>query len=176
MSDEPARLQKLLETGQRLSLQGSYERRAADKKAMPYLLNCRTGLRKYVREHPDTVDAWYALSLAEECLLNFPAARQSLEQYLALGGERSKKLLKRLANLKQYEKKWSELMLNPVQLESLGVFLERELAKSNCDHSNRLTEAWLTDHLKTKPALILEALKRYGGYCDCEVLLNVVAG
>lgn len=176
MPDELARLKKLLETGQRLSMQGSYERRSPAKKAIPYLMESRNGLRKFVLQSPEVAESWLALSFAEECLLNYPAARQSLDRYLELGGERSKKTLKRLVNLKLYEEKWANLMLRPVQLECLGAFLEQELAKSNCDHSCRRTEDWLKEHIKTEHALILEAIKKYGGYCDCEVLSNVVTG
>ncbi|MBN8659063.1 MAG: DUF2695 domain-containing protein [Candidatus Obscuribacter phosphatis] len=172
MSDEIARLQELLKTGQRLSMQGSYERRVPDKKAVPYLMQSREGLLKLIGEQ-DAAEIWLLLALAEECLLNYPAARRCFEEYLARGGARSKKNLKRLANLKEHEKKWSSLMLTPEQLQGLGVFLERQLAKSSCDHTNLLTETWLKSHLKTKPALVLEALQKYGGYCDCEVLANV---
>lgn len=174
MADELARLQRILETGQRLARQGSYERREPEKEAIPYLVEARRGLRRFVREYPESVEAWLALSFAEEYLLNYPAARQSLDRYLLLGGERSKKTLKRLVNLKQYEERWAVLLLTPAQLGSLGAFLELELAKSECDHSHSLTETWLKEHLKTKQALALEAVKKYGGHCDCEVLFNLV--
>ncbi|MBX9722300.1 MAG: DUF2695 domain-containing protein [Candidatus Obscuribacterales bacterium] len=174
MPEELARLQKILETGQRLSGQGSYERRTPHKEAVPYLTESRKGLRQFLREQPKSAEAWLLLSLAEECLLNYPAALQSLEHFLALGGERNKKTLKRLANLKEYGRKWAELMLSPDNLESLGVFLDGELAKSSCDHSHRLTKSWLASHITSNQAHVLEALRKSGGYCDCEVLFNVV--
>ncbi|MCA0314843.1 MAG: DUF2695 domain-containing protein [Candidatus Melainabacteria bacterium] len=65
-------------------------------------------------------------------------------------------------------------MLSPDNLESLGVFLDGELAKSSCDHSLRLTKSWLASHITSNQAHVLEALRKSGGYCDCEVLFNVV--
>lgn len=171
---ELARLKALLMEGQRLSGQGSHQRRAPSDKATPLLVESKAGLRKLVREYPDTAEAWLALSFAEESLLNYPAARRALERYLDLGGERNRKTLKRLVNLEESETKWANLILSPVQLEFLGAFLEFELAKSDCDHTHRLTELWLKEHFKSNGAPILEALKEHGGYCDCEVLFNVV--
>ncbi|MGE0263570.1 MAG: DUF2695 domain-containing protein [Candidatus Obscuribacterales bacterium] len=174
MSDDLQRLKEVLLTGQRLSMQSSYDRRQPDKKALPHLREARSGLGAFVRAHPDAAEAWLSLSVAEECLLNYPAARRYLERYLALRGDRSKKVLKRLVLLKEYERKWAGLMINPEQLESLGAFLEVELERTACDHSFRLTEDWLNQFFKPKAKQILEAFEKYGGYCDCEVLANVV--
>ena len=41
-----------------------------------------------------------------------------------------------------------------------------------CDHSYRLTEAFLTGLSSWSPA-VQEWLASYGGYCDCEVAANV---
>ena len=65
-------------------MQGSYERRAPAKKAVPFLLDARGGLRKYVKENDQDVEAWRLLSQAEECLLSYTPARTSLENATAL--------------------------------------------------------------------------------------------
>lgn len=43
--------------GQRLAMQGSYERRAPARKAVPLLLDARGGLREYVRDHGEDATA-----------------------------------------------------------------------------------------------------------------------
>jgi hypothetical protein len=50
--------------------------------------------------------------------------------------------------------------------------LDEKLGQQPCDHSRRLTEAWLTDQ-RVDPAPVLEWLAKHGGNCDCEVLANV---
>ena len=169
-------LEQILQMGQQLSAQGSYERRQADEDALPYLKESRKGLRDFLKRHPESADAWLYLSYAEECLLNYPSARKSLERYFSLGGNRDKRSLKRIARLKEYEKKWAEIMLTPLELEMLGGFLDIKLTESPCDHTYRFTESWLSLRTKTNNNEILEAFMRYGGFCDCEVLLNIVPG
>jgi hypothetical protein len=42
----------------------------------------------------------------------------------------------------------------------------------NCDHTLRQTRAWLKAHNKTLRDNV-RAIEERGGYCGCEVLLNV---
>lgn len=42
----------------------------------------------------------------------------------------------------------------------------------DCDHTLKHTRAWLKAHKKTLRDNV-RAIKERGGYCDCEVLLNV---
>jgi hypothetical protein len=76
-------------------------------------------------------------------------------------------------------------MLSAEELDELGNFLAARLAPPElpgeepqpgrwCDHTLTLTEHWLHQRgiLNARP--ILRELKRRGGHCDCEVLLNVV--
>lgn len=114
------------------------------------------------------------LSQAEEYLLNYPAARKGFERALQLAGRRDKKDLKRLALLQEAEKKWAGLGISPGQLNELGGFLERELAASPCDHTRRLTEQWLSAAGVKNIPRVLRSLGNQGGFCDCEVLANVV--
>jgi hypothetical protein len=172
-------LQELRETliaGQRLAKQGSYERRAPAKKAVPFLLESRAGLREYVRNHEQDADGWRLLSQAEECLLSYGAARTSLERAISLRETPDKKDLKRLVLLKEYESKWARLSLTPKQLAQLGRHLEKRLAESPCDHTLRHTETWLQAEAAKGVRETLEAIRSRGGYCDCEALANVVRG
>lgn len=169
-------LRATLIAGQQLAMQGSYERRAPAKKAVPYLLDARTGLRTYVREHDQEAEAWRLLSQAEECLLSYSAAQSALERALSLAGKPDKKDLKRLALLREYGVKWARLTLSPEQLAALGRHLEIRLAQSSCDHTLHQTEQWLQMQGVAPPQQILATIRDQGGYCDCEVLANVVQG
>ena len=51
--------------------------------------------------------------------------------------------------------------------------LDAELHANGCDHSLKLTEQILSN-LEVKDVLnVLAWLKEQGGYCDCEVMMNV---
>ena len=43
----------------------------------------------------------------------------------------------------------------------------------HCDHSLKLTKKWLQDH-NLDIEVNVEALQDCGGYCDCEVVFNVL--
>ncbi|WP_235950814.1 DUF2695 domain-containing protein [Heyndrickxia shackletonii] len=44
-----------------------------------------------------------------------------------------------------------------------------------CDHTHKLTKSWLENNVpKSKISKIIKAMRNQGGFCDCEVLLNVV--
>ena len=119
---------------------------------------------------------WRLLSQAEEMLLAYRGARLAFEQALQLEGSKDKRDLKRLAVLREGEQTWRELCLSPEQLRDLGSHLEEKLAESACDHTPRVTRAWLEAQGLADGGKVLNALRDRGGYCDCEVLTNVVVG
>ncbi|MED4455680.1 DUF2695 domain-containing protein [Metabacillus fastidiosus] len=167
-------LQNQLIQGQRLSMQGSYQRRAPAKKAVSYLLSARKGLNEYVKQNTDNILAWRLLSLAEEYLLNYNAAIYSLQKVIELG-EKDRKDLKRLVMLKEYGGQWQELNMSPEQLESLGTYLEEKIDTYGCDHSLTHTKEWLDGNIpKSKKSKVTKAMQNQGGFCDCEVLMNVI--
>jgi len=59
--------------------------------------------------------------------------------------------------------------------QALFAFLEKELEKSECDGTLRLSREWLhtrfNDPEKELAAEIY--LEKHGGFCDCEVIMNV---
>lgn len=57
-------------------------------------------------------------------------------------------------------------------LQELFGFLDEELPEQGCDHTRRITEAWLEEHGHDVPT-VCAWLDSHGGYCDCEVLANV---
>ena len=132
------------------------------------------GYSQFLADNPEAAEAHQLLSMVQECLLNYPGARISLEASLRISGQRSSKDLKRLALLREYEGKWEELLVTPEELANLGKFLERALAEAPCDHSPKHTRMWLAEHSPSKIDSKLKAFRHWGGYCDCEVLNNVV--
>lgn len=169
-----ADLRSQLIAAQKLTGQSSYERRAPSPKAIPALLKAKTDIQAFLLLHENEAQAHRLLSTVQECLLNYPGARASLELAIQLSSQRDAKDLKRLALLKEYEKKWAELPISPAELASLGSFLEHALSKQRCDHSLEQTRGWLSEHSPTKMDSKLKAIRHWGGYCDCEVLYNVV--
>lgn len=167
-------INKVLVEGLKRSKQGSYERRAPSNKSLPYLGKALSGLVQYTRDHPDCADAWRMRSLAEESLLRYGAAVSSLDRALSFSPQRPPKDLKRLALLKEYASKWRALMLDPLQLVELGEYLVRTLAIEPCDHRHSQTRKWLENAGVNDAEQVLKAIENFGGYCDCEVLNNVV--
>jgi hypothetical protein len=176
MSKNLADLQIVLMEGQKRSMQGSYQRRNPASGAVPFLLEARSGLKEYVEANETEEAAWRSLSQAEECLLNYAAARRCLEKAMTLSERKDKKDLKRLALLNEYDLKWADLKLMPAELAELGNHLCARLSEQGCDHTLRLTQEWLGERGVAKVKGVIDALRNQGGYCDCEVLYNVVRG
>ncbi|HZZ78207.1 MAG TPA: DUF2695 domain-containing protein [Gemmataceae bacterium] len=175
MTKTVSELEVILLEGQRRSKQGSYMRRKPAAEALPFLIEARTGLQELVRINDKDPQAWRLLAQAEECLLNYAAARRCLETAMSLSARKDKKDLKRLALLRENEKQWAELELNPDQLGDLGEHLQAALGEAGCDHTFRFTEEWLRRNNGNDINRLLETLRGRGGYCDCEVLANVIA-
>ncbi len=58
------------------------------------------------------------------------------------------------------------------QLEAMFQMLRTELETTPCDNSRRLTQLWLLSRGHDVRS-VFAWLERHGGFCDCEVLLNV---
>jgi hypothetical protein len=174
MSSNLEELARLLHEGQTRSGQTSFRRRAPSPQSLTALLQARNGLRRAVEDEPDNLEAWRLLSQAEEALLNYAEARLLLERVLALVPRPDRRDLKRLALLRECEAWWRGMGLTPTQLAGLGDHLEGTLSGIPCDHTLRITRAWLQQSEVVDPDAITEALRERGGSCDCEVLSNVV--
>ena len=174
MSKSLKELQEVLLQGQKLSMQGSLDRRMPNKKSIPFFLESRKGLKEYVILNPTDSMGLRLLSQVEESLLNYPEALSSLEKSIELGGK-DKKDLKKIALLKECLASWNELELAPEQLESLGDYLDEKLGKHGCSHTLSFTKEWIDGNIpKSKKIIIIKAIQGKGGFCDCEVLANVV--
>jgi hypothetical protein len=172
-------IQALLDEGMRHSKQTSLGRRMPAAPAIPFLSKARTQLRAFVETDGQNARAWRMLSLAEETLLGYARAIAALEKSLALGGNRDKKDLKRLAALKAASAQWNELVLTPEQLADLGTTLvSRKTAGVSSTDPLDGTKTWLRDHKfsDTDIVKILKAMAAKGGDDDQNVLDNVVRG
>jgi tetratricopeptide (TPR) repeat protein len=176
MSHNLRELSELLRDGLKRSMQGSYERRAPAKTALPALRFVRRALRVLVDQQPANAQAWGLLSQAEEALLDYRSACSALEKALSLEAKRSPKSLKRLHLLREYEAEWGALGLTPEQLAELGLYLDQRLAASPCDHTMAHTDIWLGQLGIADPTSVKEELEQRGAFCDCEVLFNVARG
>ena len=59
-----------------------------------------------------------------------------------------------------------------VELAALFDHLDEQLGIKGCDHTPKITKAFLESR-KLDAGIIIPWLSEYGGYCDCEVLANV---
>ena len=57
------------------------------------------------------------------------------------------------------------------EMEAMFSVLDERLSGVACDHSRRLTDAWLSE--RGHPLAPVHAwLDETGGFCDCEILMN----
>ena len=65
--------------------------------------------------------------------------------------------------------------LDRAHLQSLLDHVDAAVSSEGCDHTRRATDAWALDHgVELHP--LHEGLEEYGGFCDCEVVMNVDPG
>jgi hypothetical protein len=67
------------------------------------------------------------------------------------------------------------LKLDASRVESLISFVDRHVRNDGCDHTHRFTEEWARRESVDWHEL-LDFLEAHGGYCDCEVVLNLPDG
>jgi hypothetical protein len=177
MDDNIINLQQKLIEGQKLAMQGSYQRRMPAGKSITLLKECRIELRIYVENNPNLVIAYRLLSQAEEYLLNYKGAYEALNKAIELSGEKSNKDLKKIAQLKEYESAWTNISIKPEELKKLGQYLDEKLSSSDCDNSLQYTKQWLDENIsKAKKTKVVKYFQNNGGFCDCEVLANIIEG
>ncbi len=62
----------------------------------------------------------------------------------------------------------------PGRDECLRCYVDRMVGGHGCDTSLRFTQRWLAESSFTNPQRLLRWFESSGGYCDCEVLMNVL--
>lgn len=79
--------------------------------------------------------------------------------------------------LRQYKERGftearQKLGLTREQLKDLLDAVDEEVVANGCDHTPRGARSWLASHGFDVEQLI-HNLGEFGGYCDCEVVMNV---
>ncbi|MCV7125949.1 DUF2695 domain-containing protein [Mycobacterium lacus] len=69
----------------------------------------------------------------------------------------------------------SLIQVDQYQLQQLLDHVDERLGAEPCDHTTRHAEQWAESHRIDWSALA-EGLREFGGYCDCEIVLNVQPG
>jgi hypothetical protein len=62
--------------------------------------------------------------------------------------------------------------LDRTQLEALLDYVGAAVEEQGCDHTRRATDEWAR-RLGHDLERLHEGLEEYGGFCDCEVVMNV---
>lgn len=68
----------------------------------------------------------------------------------------------------------ARMPLERTQLEALLVHVDDAVEANGCDHSWAVTDDWAAGEGVDLKALH-EGLEEYGGFCDCEVVMNLDA-
>ena len=74
----------------------------------------------------------------------------------------------------QQEASAARMPLDRARLEALLDHVEAAVAADGCDHTLTATEAWATRE-GVDLGRLHSGLEEYGGFCDCEVVMNVDA-
>jgi hypothetical protein len=82
-----------------------------------------------------------------------------------------KKQLKKAVRQQERKATYAALPLPVFQLRELFQMLDVQLPRQPCDHTRRLTKAWLEER-GHDVAQVFAWLDTVGGFCDCEVLFN----
>lgn len=85
-----------------------------------------------------------------------------------------KKALKKAYKQKELSDARAKIVLFPDQLRELRGYLSTTLDEVGipCDHTLGRTQEW-AQKAKLEVERVLASVREFGGYCDCEVLLNV---
>ena len=68
----------------------------------------------------------------------------------------------------------TEVADEPQRGECMRCYIERMITSRGCDTSLRYTRRWLADSSFANPERLVRWFESSGGYCDCEVLMNVL--
>lgn len=64
------------------------------------------------------------------------------------------------------------LTIDQDQLEQLLDYVDERLGEQPCDHTARHAQRWAQSH-RIEWETLAEGLQEFGGYCDCEIVMNV---
>ena len=87
--------------------------------------------------------------------------------------ERRKALQQEYQHKQQQAEFEAGLPMGRMLFTDLFNFLDEQLSENECDNDMTLTKAWLEVNSPGNAGQVLKWLAKHGGYCDCEVLMNV---
>ena len=67
------------------------------------------------------------------------------------------------------------LVLQTDTVESLRDYVDAHVRSEGCDHTHRFLTQWSASN-GLDPGEVADVAENYGGYCDCEVVLNLPDG
>ena len=67
------------------------------------------------------------------------------------------------------------IAVDQAQLADLLNYVDEQLVEKPCDHTTRHTDRWAESH-GVNSAELARGLWELGGYCDCEIVVNVQPG
>lgn len=88
--------------------------------------------------------------------------------------KRRKKELRQQYKEQEKAEACRQMCLQSDQLRSLLSYLDEQLFRVGiaCDHTLSRTRTWAANE-GLDPGRVLESVRSFGGYCDCEVVFNV---
>ena len=86
--------------------------------------------------------------------------------------DESQKRLKAQRRDQQRKAALAALPLPVSELKAMFDMLDVEFPRQGCDHTRRLTQAWLESRGHDVER-VFAWLDTQGGYCDCEILANI---
>ena len=86
--------------------------------------------------------------------------------------KKQKKALRHAVRARERAESRAAFPISADALAALFDALDEALSTQSCDHTRRITQAWLTRH-DYPVETTLAWLDEHGGFCDCEVLGNV---
>ncbi len=64
------------------------------------------------------------------------------------------------------------IKITSIQIENLKTYIDKKFDSSSCDHSLRFAKEW-ADSNKFDFNDLIDILEENGGFCDCEVIMNL---
>jgi hypothetical protein len=162
-------------TAVKLSRQASYHRRAPSPECLPQYGEARRLLGLVLESEPSHREALMLMAQVSEGLMDFKAAADFLTKAIQAGEPATKKLLKKMAQLRESNRSWNGLVLTPDMLRDLGEYLE-SMGVGPANRTLDLTREWLLQNFDGDPNEVIIALDRRGAFSDFQVLANVVYG
>jgi hypothetical protein len=88
--------------------------------------------------------------------------------------KRRKKELRQQYKKQEQVEACRQMCLQPDQLRALLDYLDEQMFQVGiaCDHTLSRTRTWAANE-GLDPERVLESVRSFGGYCDCEVAFNV---